>query len=116
MGKRKRQNHTPANHAQPIPGTGLVPSPSYHKLDESREKRVKKVGQSLYRIIKRIVAPEANRFFLSQKDCHLRPKLISISNQQWIKSKRKFLLILVFSASASRSLQPMTRMYSVFPV
>ena len=34
MGKRKRQNH-----AQPFPGTGLVPAPPYHGLEESKESR-----------------------------------------------------------------------------
>ena len=61
-------------------------------------KTIKESRAKQYRIIKRIVAPEANRFFLSPKDCHQWPKLISVSNQQWIKSKRKFLLILVFLA------------------
>jgi hypothetical protein len=62
MGKRKRQNNAPQ-----IPGPGLVPAPPYHgMMDENRENRAIKVGQSKYRIIKRIVAPEANRFLVGK--------------------------------------------------
>ena len=61
MGKRKRQNH-----AAQIPGPGLVPAPPYHGMDDIREKRAIKLGQARYRILKRIVAPEANRFLVGK--------------------------------------------------
>ena len=62
MAKRKRQNNAP----QSVPGPGLVPSPPYYGMDQTREKRAIKIGQGLYRIIKRIAAPKANGFLVGK--------------------------------------------------
>jgi hypothetical protein len=54
---------------------GLDPFQPHLTMDENREKRAIKIGQGLYRIIKRIVAPEANRFLVGKGLLPLLPLL-----------------------------------------
>ena len=93
MGKRKRQNHTPANPRDWTRSISAIPWTRWFSRKTSKESRAKPIPD-----YKKNCNAGSESFFLSPKDCHQRPKLISISNQQWIKSKRKFLLILVFLA------------------